>query len=148
MYVYALLAQIDLGSLDFEALSRMILDGITKKNYWIVAGVGVWLLIAVLKSYGAKLPVIGSYISIFLEKKWTIPLFAILLSLSGGLVNLVMAGGTPTLAWFLGIIGSAAMAVFTHEFRLTAKAPAVPNPPVQILTAQDADAFLKKGPKA
>jgi hypothetical protein len=138
MLLFAFLLQIDLTTLADTDAAKMVFDAITQKNYWLVAGLVVWLLVSLTRKYGAKVPFLGPKLATFLTMKWSGPLLAVLASTAGGLVNLVLMGQSPSLAWFFSIIGSAATAVFTQEVQQKAREAAA-----QIKTAADADKFFK-----
>ena len=139
-----LLLQLDLSSLPWSDLAKLILDAVTAKNWWLVTGLVVWCLVAALKAYGAKLPWIGEKVSAFLSKKWTLPVLAMVLSLAGGLVNLVLAGTAPTWAWLITVLISGFTAIATQELKNAAQ-KAGSTAASEIKSVDDAVKFFKEG---
>ncbi len=126
-------------------LFSALVDAITNKNYWLVAGLAVWLLVAALKKFGPKAPFgLGEKLGALLENKFVLPFLALLLSLAGGLVSLVQAGQQPSWKWFFSVIAAAATAVFTQELKASALAAAKAKA-AELKTPEDADSFLKGG---
>lgn len=140
----SLLAQVDPSTLDLSGAAKLLLNAVSTKNWWLVTGLVVWLLVTLLRKYGAAIPLIGKYVGPFLALKWSGPFLAILFSVGGGLITLALAGQGPSLAWFLSILGSAAGAVFTQEVQQKAR-EAASGASAAVKTAEDADAVLKGG---
>lgn len=141
LFVSWCLAQLPPEATELDLLNQ-VLQAITAKNWWLVAGLAVWLLIAVLKKWGSAIPFAGSFISTLLAKKWAPPVLAVLLSVAGGLVNLVSAGEKPSLSWLIAILGSAATAVFTQEVKNAAVKMGA-SKAAEVKSAEDADKVLK-----
>lgn len=130
-----LFAQVDPASLDLPNAAKQLFDAIVNKNWWLVAGLVVWLLVTLLRKYGANVP----FLAKFLSAGWSGPFLAAVFSAAGALLTAVFAGEAITLKALFSILGAAAAAVYTQELQQKAREAAI----AKIQTAEDADAFLK-----
>lgn len=138
------LLQLDLSQLPWSELAQLLLQAVTAKNWWLVTGLGVWATVAALKQWGAKLPFVGEKLAILLAKKWTLPVLALLLSLAGGLVNLVMAGASPTWGWALTVLINGFTAIAAQELK-NAALKAGSTAASEIKSVDEAVKFFKEG---
>lgn len=131
--------QVDVGSLDVASAAKLLLDAVVNKNWWVVAGLGVWLAVTLLRKYGTSIPFLGK----FLLLKWSGPLLAALFSAAGALLAALFSGEGFTLKLAFAVLGAAASAVFTQEVQQKAR-EAASGEAAKLKTAADADAFFKK----
>jgi hypothetical protein len=70
------------------ALANIVLEAVSAKNYWLLAGAGISLAVAVLRAVAAKFPKLEA----FIEQPVVTYALPIVLSFALGLASLALAG--------------------------------------------------------
>lgn len=134
-FLIAALFQVDPSTMDVTTAAKTLMDAITSKNWWLVAGLVVWLLVRLARTYGTKIPFVGK----FLALGWSGPFLAALFSATGAMITALVAGEGMSVKLLFAILGAAASAVFTQETMQKAGEAAAGG----LKTAEDADKFFK-----
>lgn len=132
-----LLQAVDPSTLDLASASKLLMDAIVNRNWWLVAGLAVWLLVTLVRQYGGAIPFVGR----FLAQKWSGPFLAALFSAAGALLTALLSGEGLTLKLIFAMVGAAASAVFTQEVQQKAREAAVAASD-RIQSAEGADRFF------
>lgn len=132
------LLQVDVGSLDAQGAAKLLLDAVVNKNWWLVAGLAVWLAVTLARKFGGSIPFLGKFFSL----SWSGPFLAVLFSAAGALLTALFSGEGVSLKLLFSVLGAAAAAVFTQEAGQKAKEAAA-GASAELKSVEDADKFLK-----
>ena len=119
---------------DEGSAAKDLFDAVVNGNWWLVAGLGVWLMVTLVRKYGPALP----FLAKFFEASWSGPLLAAMFAAAGALITALMAGEGFSLKLLFAVLGAAASAVFTQEVQQKAREAAG-----SINTAEQADSYFQ-----